>query len=183
MNKKELRAEMKEKRKRLSAESAKEMSRRICENFWESDFYKNANSIALYMAIGNEVDLSELIKRAFKDKKRVFVPVTDKENKDIDLFEISEDTVWVKGDFGILEPEKRIPCNGVDVMLVPGIAFSFHGARVGWGGGFYDRLIPKMNAVTVGICYDFQITGTIETEPHDLFMNYILTESELVICD
>ena len=174
---------MKRKRAELSKSCAREMSLQICENFANTELYKNAKSLGLYMSIRNEVDLSHLINRAFADKKRVFVPITDKDNKDIELFEITGDMSFCVGDFGIKVPEKKIKCEGVDVMLVPGLGFSFHGARVGWGGGYYDRLIPKMSAVTVGVCYEFQLVGTIETEPHDLFMNYILTESEMVICD
>lgn len=183
MKKAELRNELKLMRGNMPKDEAEKKSDIICQNFINSDLYKNARVIALYISIKNEVNLKKLIKRAFKDGKRVLVPITDKAKKEIYLSEIYINSDFENGDFNIPEPVDKSSCQACDVMLVPGIAFTRMGERIGWGGGFYDRLIEKTDTVTVGVCYDFQIVEKIKKEPHDFSMDYILSESEMVLCE
>lgn len=98
----------------------------------------------------------------------------------------------VSGRFGILEPSPRAPkaragALAATMFLVPGIAFDQRGARLGRGGGFYDRLLCNQNGPRVGICHDFQVVPCIPMELHDVPMTHLLTpttcikiESELI---
>ena len=128
--------------------------------------------------------MAPLINKAFSDQKRIFVPITDSVNNTIYLSEIFEDSAYTTGAFGIKEPVKKTRAEKFlpDLMLVPGLAFDFSGGRVGWGKGFYDRLCLDINAVCIGIGYEFQLVGAVGSLPHDYKMDYILTESELVVC-
>lgn len=184
MNKQELREKMKIKRSALSKEFADEKSKTICKRFSETDVYKKSHFIAAYMSIKNEVDLKSLIDRAFADGKRVCIPVTDTKTNNMFLSEIFKDDDFESGAFGIKEPKikRRTDAKSVDLMLVPGLAFDFSGGRIGWGKGYYDRLIPQVSSVLVGIGYEFQLCGAVETQEHDCKMDYILTESEMVVC-
>ena len=70
-----------------------------------------------------------------------------------------------------------------DVILVPGIAFDKHGGRVGFGKGCYDRLLETLDAVFVGVCFDFQISDEIELEERDVKMHFLLSESGFLSCN
>lgn len=185
MKKQELRNEMRAKREKLEPVEVKSKSAVICRRFMETDLYKQSKCIAIYLSIRNEVDLSLLIEHAFIEQKRLCVPITDAKKDEIFLSEIFESEAFIQGAFGIREPQKtrRIEPKEVDLMLVPGLAFDFAGGRVGWGRAFYDRLIGQTNALLVGIGYEFQLCGAVEIEEHDRKMDYILTESELVVCE
>ena len=70
---------------------------------------------------------------------------------------------------------------GKKVILVPGLAFDRNGGRMGFGKGYYDRLLESSNAVKIGLCYDFQILEKIPTESHDVPMNFVITEKEILL--
>lgn len=186
ISKKEHRSKLLAERNALTPESVRQMSKTICENLISTDIYKKSKVIAAYMAFKNEVDLSLLIQNAFENQKRVLIPVTDNKNSDIFLAEIDKSTEFINGDFNIKVPKnpKKADFTGIDLMLVPGIVFDFSGGRIGWGKGYYDRLIAAASVKkTIGICYEFQLCGTVERYEHDCLLDYIVTESELVICE
>ena len=87
-----------------------------------------------------------------------------------------------KGVFSLTEPKNTevfLP-EKIDCIIVPGIAFSLGGARVGFGKGCYDVFLSKTRAVKIGFCYDFQLCERIETDAFDIGMDYILTENKLI---
>ena len=180
MKKSELRICMKEKRQSLSESEALEKSRRICECAETLQFYKKAESIAVYMPIKNEVSLDLIAKKAFEDGKRVCVPVT--EGDTIYLSEIFKDDKFIKGKFGIKEPETKRKTDRVDLIFVPGLAFSKKGERLGWGGGYYDRLLDELSSFKAGVAYGFQLRDDIEAFEHDKKMDCVITESRLIVC-
>lgn len=169
------------KEKRLNMTDAAEKSRILCEKLSESDIYRNARFIAVYMPIKNEADISLISDKAFSDGKRVCIPVT--EENEIYFSEIFRGEVFVSGKFGIKEPAVKRRTNGADTVFVPGLAFSEKGERIGWGGGWYDRLLANSCAKKVGVCYDFQISDGICLEAHDVKTDYLFTESGLIVCE
>ena len=68
----------------------------------------------------------------------------------------------------------------VDVILVPGLAFTRAGQRLGRGGGFYDRLLARLPAVTwkIGVCFEVQISDAVPSEPHDVTVDCVMTERD-----
>ena len=83
---------------------------------------------------------------------------------------------FIKQQNGILEPENKIIRNDTEVFIVPGVAFTKFGSRLGRGGGHYDVLLKKYpNALKIGICHDFQLIKDIPLEEHDIPMDYVLT--------
>lgn len=182
--KNEIRKANKERRAQMSREEVAEKSFAAAQLFLSSQLYKNARQIMLYMPLGNETDTSAIITAAFNDKKAVVLPVTDKASGEITAYEVWKDTAFEKGAFSILEPQnaKKADISKTDVILVPGIAFAKNGTRVGFGKGCYDRFLAKVDAVKAGFCYDFQLCDFVETERHDVKMDYIVTENELIEC-
>lgn len=181
MKKDELRNLIKQKRQNMTEKEVKDKSRMLCDAIYKSDIYKKSDFIAIYMPLGNEADIGLIGKKAFSDGKRVCVPVTEK--KDIYFSEILPNDEFILGRFGIKEPKTKRCTNAADTVLVPGLAFSAGGTRLGWGGGWYDRLLAKSNAVKVGIGYDFQISDESKAESHDIKMDFIFTESGLIVCE
>ena len=155
-----------------------EKSAVICTHFLSSDVYKNAKTIMLYMPVGNEVDITTIMDAAFRDGKRVVVPVTDAENK-IAPFYVTETTQFKVGKFSVKEPQNTefADPKTIDLVAVPGVAFDKSGNRIGFGKGCYDDFLKGINAVKAGVCYGFQICSEILADPHDVKMDYIICEN------
>lgn len=179
MTKRELRKMNKEKRAAMKDAEVKEKSLAIAKTFLDCEIYKNAKTIMVYMPLGNEVDTSGIIASAFSDGKRIVVPVTDAETGEITPCAIEKDETFQKGAFSILEPiSKRIADpKQIDAVLVPGVAFDKKGGRVGFGKGCYDRFLKKIDALKIGLCYDFQLCEKTEEESHDIKMDFVITEN------
>lgn len=182
--KNEIRKRNKKLRAALDKWEAAEKSRLASEYFLKSEIYKKAGQIMLYMPLGNEIDTADMIKAAFKDGKKVVLPVTDGETGLITPCYITENTQFRQGAFSVSEPQncESADMERTDVIIVPGIAYDKKGGRVGFGKGCYDRLLTASDAVKVGYCYDFQICEEIDTEEHDIKMDYLLSESGMVKC-
>ena len=88
------------------------------------------------------------------------------------------------GAFHIEEPdgEDIIPVENIELIIVPGVAFSRKGARVGRGKGFYDRLLADSTAVKVGVAYDFQLVDDIDIEAHDVPVDIVITDKNIYYC-
>ncbi len=83
---------------------------------------------------------------------------------------------FIKNEFGVLEPEEPVIKNDTQVFLVPGVAFTPSGHRLGRGGGYYDKLLEQFPQTTkIGICHDFQVVSSLPTEDHDISMDYVFT--------
>lgn len=143
----------------------------------------NAKTIFIYLSFGSEVNTHGLI-RLLLNKKEVFVPFIDKKRKEIYISELKKWSELSSGAYGILEPRKecirkRKP-NEAEISLVPGIAFDEEGYRIGYGGGYYDKLLKKMDGEKIGIAYDFQMLKKLPRESHDIKMDRIVTEERIL---
>ena len=153
--------------------------------FLDDELYENAGVIMLYMPLGNETDTTEIISKAFSDGKKLVFPVTDKENGEITPCYAGKETVFAEGAFSVREPAEKdvADVSEIDVIVVPGIAFDKKGSRIGFGKGCYDRFLKNCPAVKIGFCYDFQAAHDIPTEPHDIKMDFLITENGKFKCE
>jgi len=103
----------------------------------------------------------------------------------LQVVQLTDDSDMQTGAFGISEPKAQIPVpeEEIDVILVPGIAFDKKGGRIGFGKGYYDRLLSRTKAVKIGLCHAVQLVEDTFCEPHDVRMDYVITESELIVCE
>ena len=86
---------------------------------------------------------------------------------------------FIKNALNILEPENPIKINEVDVFLVPGVAFTVSGKRLGRGGGYYDKLLSKYpDTLKIGITFNERIMQDLPTESHDISMDYVFTNDK-----
>ena len=175
MNKKELRAQIRAKKRAMTEAEIVEKSIRLGELFLASDAYKAAKTIYGYLPYNQEVRTVAMLEQAIRDGKRVAVP---KCYGDEMRFIFMDDLSKVeKGYAGIPEPvaDEPIADDETALVLMPGMAFDPQGHRIGYGGGFYDKFLAKEpNHPTLALCYDFQMVEHLETEEFDIPVDTVL---------
>lgn len=174
-NKEKIRKELLQKRKNLSTYEVLKRSNEIIKNLENLREFKEAEKIACYISFNNEVFTHGLIKKYIKEKK-ILVPVVNKERKEIELSLLADWKDLSQGAYGILEPREKLIVNDADIIIVPGIAFDKRGNRIGYGEGYYDRLLSKLKAIKIALAYDFQVLEKLPEEEHDIKMDMIVTE-------
>ena len=151
MGKKEVRKAVLKERAMLSHETHEAFSNKIMEFVASTTYYKTAKTIMCFVNFGSELDTMIIIERALKDGKKVAVPIAIHETKELKPSVITSLDELEPGYFNILTPKEEfirpIDPSDIDLVLVPGAAFDHHGYRIGYGGGFYDRFLPKLRKI------------------------------------
>lgn len=175
MDKAEIRKAMKAAKAKLAPEQKAEAAVRCFARLEELPEFKNAQSILLYASLPDELSTSAFIQR-WHSHKRICLPRVNGNNLEILPYNPEE---LAKGAFGINEPQGNAEVNPseIDLIVVPGVAFDSQGNRLGRGRGFYDRLLCQTKAAKIGVAYDLQVVDRLPSEPHDVLMDRIVTES------
>lgn len=175
MDKKELRRQIREQKRAMSEEQINAASERLGALFLNCRQYKEAKTIYGYLPYNQEVRTVPMLEQAMKDGKRVAVP---KCYGDEMRFIYMDDLSKVeKGYANIPEPIADAPVanDPTALVLMPGLAFTEDGKRMGYGGGFYDKfLASEPHHPTVALCYDFQMVDNIPTEDYDIPVDCVL---------
>ena len=177
MSKPELRRWIRGLKSARSAEWLKHKSEEICTRLMSDGLWRASGTILLYHALPDEVDTSLLLEHAMLMGKRVLLPKVVGDELHLRVY--SPDAMQ-RGAYGIMEPTgQEFPperYSEIDLAVLPGMAFSRHGARLGRGKGYYDRLLPLMpRAYKIGLCFPFQLLHTLPAEEHDVPMNEVIT--------
>lgn len=175
MDKKELRRQIREKKRAMTEEQIETASKKLGELFLKSEQYRNAKTIYGYLPYNQEVRTVPMLEQALRDGKQVAVPkVYDDHMKFIYLTDLSQVS---KGYAGIPEPISDGPVaeDPHALVLMPGMAFTEDGCRMGYGGGFYDKfLAQEPEHPTLALCYEFQMVDVIPTEDYDIPVDCVL---------
>jgi len=179
--KKALRTFIRKKERTLDPTYKAESSEAICRHLLALDEYKSAKIVFAFAGTEKEIDTSLFMNETIAAGKTLILPRCAAEHA-IDLCVVRSMDDLEAGAYGILEPKtvRKADENNIDVILVPGLAFDRNGGRMGFGKGYYDRLLESSKAVKIGLCYDFQILEKIPTESHDVPMNFVITEKEIL---
>jgi 5-formyltetrahydrofolate cyclo-ligase len=183
MLKRSLRRSMLAHRKSLSPEELRSASLIVQKTFLDTDNFRRARSILVYSPINHEVDTELIVRCALDSGKKIAFPTVVGE--ELFFCEVKDLSSLKKGKFGIMEPcatgNVVIPENA-DVLVVPGVAFDLNGHRIGYGKGYYDKTLHRLegHGKLVGLCYDFQLVDEILAEAHDIKMDLIITEKRVV---
>lgn len=179
MDKKELRKIIAQRKKNCSQEQLMTWSSNLLSKLEAHPAFIQAKTILLYYSLPDEVKTHEFIER-WKAEKQIILPVVIGPSE-LELRRYTGKQDLVKGAFGIEEPIGKIFNNfqDIDLAIIPGVGFDFNGNRLGRGKGYYDRLLPKIKAYKIGICYQFQLFEEIPTDQYDCPMNEILTEKDI----
>lgn len=175
MTKQEIRQEIRRRKAACSQEERALLSREVIAKLTASPCWQQAQVILLYHSLPDEVCTHDLISQACNEGKRVLLPVVV--GDDLELHEYQGEGSLVEGAFRIQEPTGSLFTNyqAIDLAVIPGVAFTADGQRLGRGRGYYDRLLSRLPDVhKVGICWPFQLISSLPAEPHDLPMDAII---------
>ena len=188
----EVRARIKIQRKRMSRDDAVEKSEEIAKKLFSLQDFQNALTAAFYAEKheDREVCTEEMIKRSITMQKTIALPVTYKTERRLRFFKIKNysELHAAPKTFYIPEPipneKNMIADSDFDLVIVPGIAFNLKGYRLGWGFGFYDDFLSRVDRKTrrIGIAYELQIAD-FPVESHDIPVDKIITEKRIVECE
>src|SRR5438128_1142763 len=179
MTKAELRKKIRAQLLQITPDEHAEKSRRICEAIAREPAWQAARTVCLFAAQATEPDI-ELLWDSGAGKKICYPRVNESR---LDLIAVSERATLAESRWKLREPphapEHLVALEKIDLLLVPGIAFSRDGGRLGRGGGFYDRLIAdaRLRARKIGVCFDVQLLPGLPREAHDKEVDEIVTES------
>lgn len=175
MDKKELRRQIRKKKRAMTQEQILQASICLGELFRQTQQYQAAKTIYGYLPYNQEVRTTAILEQALADGKKVAVPkVYGDEMRFIYLTDLSQVEI---GYAGIPEPIQDTPVaeDPTALVLMPGLAFDRMGHRIGYGGGFYDKFLSREpNHPTVALCYDFQLLDRLETEEFDVPVDLVL---------
>ena len=166
----------------MTPDARAEKSARLCTAIAESPAWRNARTVAIFAPQPREPDV-ELLWMHGGGKSFAYPCVVEDR---LDLFRVTSLHELAPGAFGVREPRSKIEDavapETLDLILVPGVAFTRDGERLGRGGGFYDRLLASLPAqtCTVGVCFDAQLLPELPIEMHDQRVHFLATESGVV---
>ena len=175
MDKKELRREIREKKRAMTEEEIISRSEKLAQLFLTTEAYRSAKSIYGYLPYNQEVRTVPMLEQAIADGKRVAVPkIYGDTMKFLWLDDLND---VAKSEKGIPEPiaDEPVADDETALVLMPGVAFTENGDRMGYGGGYYDRfLAAEPNHPTVALCYAFQMVESLPTEEFDIPVELVL---------
>lgn len=188
-----IREKLLNRRLKLSQKEVENLSKKIIKKLKTEKEYKKAKTILLYHPIKNEVDTIPLFSDSFKESlkkpsknspKKIFaLPRICPKTNHIHLHQITDLHTLKTGKFNIKEPtklHKQIPRKKIDLVIVPGIAFDKKGYRIGFGKGYFDKLLKTLSAHKIALAYDFQIIENVPAESHDKKVEMIVTEKRII---
>lgn len=179
MDKKEIRTLIRKLKGRLTDTDRLAKSERALRLVESIGQFESARNVLVYHSLPDELSTNSFIDR-LAGTKNLFLP------------RVSGDTLEVlpynpaglqSGAFDIMEPVGNdvVDVDMMDAVIVPGVAFDRMGNRVGRGKGYYDRLLAgHPDLLLIGVGYDFQLIDSLEAEPHDIRMDYIVTDKEII---
>jgi 5-formyltetrahydrofolate cyclo-ligase len=178
--KQQIRKEKNALRRALDPQILKEKSEHICQRIMALESYKRANVIMAYQAMGGEVSLDCLIRDALEKGKRLGFPLCLSKTEMEARVPFGE-KAYKRGAFGIWEPDEKasapLEAEEIELVIVPCVAFDEHCRRLGMGGGYYDRYLPKCRrAWLMAAAFELQKVPQVPVEAHDRCMDQIITE-------
>ena len=179
-----IRKKMRQQRDEYDEIMRKKKSSEIMKMLQKQKEYENAEKICVYISKGSEVATHEWIRDILEEgSKKVVVPVTDVQKRKITLSMLSDMRDLKQGTYEILEPQEdkrnAVSPEQVDLFIIPGIAFDGNCSRIGYGGGYYDKLLSTIKKPKIGVAYSFQIVQHIPKEKTDISVDKVITEKEV----
>lgn len=187
--KQELRRELLRRRAELTPQEIADRSAIITARVLQSWEYQQARTVLAYASFDHEVRTGELMAATLRDGKRLILPRVNPHTRRLDLYFVTDPGHQLApGTWGIPEPVPEL-CEAADLrdvecVIAPGVGFDIHGGRLGYGGGYYDRLLNSMSPaqarVCVGVCFETQIVREVPRGIFDAHVSIVCTEANLI---
>ena len=185
--KEELRKKYLQERSEIPQNKISSWSQKINKQFLKLPQLETAKKVMAYASMRKEIETFDLMEELLDQGYLLYLPYTIKDQIDLGTAQINDlDSELKEGVYGVQEPVARIRGEEVpedlDVIVVPGACFTPEGYRIGYGGGYYDSFLSKHadGALKVGFCYDRFIVDSIPVEDHDVPVDLIITEKEVI---
>ena len=189
MDKFAVRQNMRRRRNAMSLDDILNLSRAVEDRLFACKDFSVCQNIMFVLSFGNEVRTDEMITRSLKDGKQVYVPRLITRERRLEVCEITDmDQEFELGSYDIREPSrsnsKVVSPSKVDAVIAPGLAFDRSGARIGFGGGYFDWLFKQLpdEALRLGVAYEFQVVDSIPQSFWDERVQTIYTENNTINC-
>ncbi len=177
------------RRNGLTPKEVSDFSGKIEENLFSCEDFLSCNHILYYLSFGKEVCTDAMILRSLSLQKKVYVPRIIKSGKKIEICQIDNlETGLNINALGIREPSgshiKIVPATDIDAVVTPGLAFDGAGGRIGFGGGYFDKLFAELpdNSLRLGIAYSFQLVDSLYQDVWDKKVHKVFTEKDTLSC-
>jgi 5-formyltetrahydrofolate cyclo-ligase len=176
------------KRNTLRSTEKKIKEAAIRKTLFSLQDFKNALTILFYASFQSEADTIQCIHHAFALKKNVILPKVDEKGETLDLYEIKSLSELKPGYMGIQEPSTDKTTikllKDIDVVIIPGVGFDIRGNRLGYGFGYYDKLLSqsKEHITTIALAFEEQIIPKVPKETHDIKIDKIVTDKRVIEC-
>ncbi len=180
--KQKVRKTIKTSLEQLSEEKRVEYTNQISAQLFELIEWKQAKVIGITIAIPPEIPTLHMIEQAWREGKEVVVPKCNPENKTMQFKKITTFEQLESVYSGLLEPVEstlEINADEIDLLIVPGLAFTKEGYRLGFGGGYYDRFLSKYNGPTIALAYECQLIDELPIELHDIPVQLVVTNHKV----
>ncbi|MEE9492186.1 MAG: 5-formyltetrahydrofolate cyclo-ligase [Gammaproteobacteria bacterium] len=183
------RQNIRRQRSQLSHQKRKQCAQELANRLLHSQIFRNSRRIAAYLPVQGELDPSLIIKTAWEQRKKIYLPVlTPFNDNKLWFVRYEPGTRMLNNRFGIPEPvvkhRQRLSARSLDLVLMPLVGFDHQGHRLGMGGGFYDRsfafLLNRKHLKKprlIGLAYDFQEIPRLTPENWDVPLDAIATPS------
>lgn len=173
IDKASLRAQMRKCKAALTAEEKDEECHAVWPHIEALPEFEQAQHILLYHSLPDELSTHHIIEQWVEQGKTIYLPVVI--GDDLVVRRYTREAMQ-QGEFNIMEPMgSDVDTNGIQLIIVPGVAFDRAGNRLGRGKGYYDRLLSRTQATCMGVCYNCQLVDAIPAEAHDRVMHYVVT--------
>lgn len=139
--------------------------------------FVSARTVLLYYSLGDEVQTHDFVEKWHR-QKTILLPVVKGDVLELRVY-TGKQSLKTGEAYHIEEPigEAFTAYDKIDFSVIPGVSFDAQGNRLGRGKGYYDKLLPLLPSYNIGICYDFQVSEKIPTEPFDRIMDEVWTEN------
>ena len=185
MTKSEIRAQMRARRATVDEAARWAASQAITAALLARAEFRRAQEVACFLSLPREIATDELLAACRAQHKRVCVPSWNATTGTYVLTRLSPSQEVTAGPHGVPEPVagQAVDPQTVDLVVVPGLAFDAHGGRLGYGKGYYDRILASCRATCckIGVGYAWQVTaGDLPLAGHDVRMDLLVTEAGVV---
>ena len=180
--KSKLRAEIADQVRNLSPVYCREADASICRWVLQSEAYQGARTVFCYVGSAREIDTSALLRAALRDGKVLALPLCVGKGI-MEARQIRGLGDLVSGKYGILAPKLECPVvepEAFDLAIIPCCTGNARGQRLGYGGGYYDRLLPQLHCPTVLICREQLMSPEVPVEEHDMRCTMLVTEKGIL---
>jgi 5-formyltetrahydrofolate cyclo-ligase len=184
--KEELRKRLAALRRTLPLATRQQYAAAMTERLLAHEAFLGAERVLAYSALKFEMDPRAAVERAWSLGKTVAMPRTLAATRELVLHAYAEGDVLEEGGFVIQEPLPSAPelaPETVDLVLIPGLGYDTRGQRLGFGQGYYDRLLPRLKkAVRIGLAYEVSLLAEVPNAAHDIPVDFVITERRVIRC-